>query len=728
MNKRFFSLVLAFVLLGCIFVNVLPMKAEAAVSRSTYDQRVAAFLADSRWKHGSVWNAGQMPKVSTWESYGCCAYCADFVGYVYGEKASVWTSNLFTPYTDINEVRAGDIIHMDGHWIVVLGRDGNKLYTAEGNIVYNQGKANEVRKVRVSKTCWTITGGKFCNNDVSSKPKNKLITGYHYNFADSNASVSFSDYPEKTVIYGGSAKLGITLNKPKGVSVTQYGLKVYDSNGKLLKDKAFSPQKAYTNSLYLNISLHTRDDLGIELTYGTDYKYQFYATVGGKAYTSAMREFRTHYFVRFQANGGSGTMTTLYVHNGKNLTWTKNAFTREGYAFKGWNVRRSDGTWYVLNVGWCTEAQIAANGYSKRVYPDGYTMTMGKAWHEEHAGVFFELYAVWESTQPHQHSYSDVVTAPTCTEAGYTTHTCSCGHSYTDTAVAALGHDMGQWYQTKAPTEYEEGEERRDCSRCDIYEIHTISASAHEHDFLVNVTLPTCEERGYTSYLCNGCGEEYQEQFVEPLGHSYGPWQKIAVLGNTYIRSCGRCGKFDNASGEDNPFTDVGENSRFKTAILWAYYENITSGKTATTFEPDTTVNRAQAVTFLWRAAGCPEPELTQNPFTDVGEGAYYYKAVMWAVENGITSGTTATTFSPTKLCTRGHIAMFLYNFAGKPEITLQDDRFEDVTPNNRYYKAVMWAIQEEITSGKTENTFGLGLECTRAHVVTFLYKYMGKE
>lgn len=726
MYKRITSFILAFAILGGLFVHFLPMEAEAAVSRSTYEQRVTAFLADPNWKHGSVWDAEQMPKVSSWKSYGCCAYCADFVGYVYGEKASVWTSNLFTPYTDINEVRAGDIIHMDGHWIVVLGRDGNKLYTAEGNIVYNQGKPNEVRKVRVSKTCWTITGGKFCNNDVSSKPKNKLITGYHYNFADSNASVSFSDYPEKTVIYGGSAKLGITLNKPKGVSVTQYGLKVYDPNGKLLKDKAFKPQKTYTDSLYLNISLHTRDDLGIELAYGTNYSYQFYATVGGKAYTSVMRNFRTHYFVRFMANGGSGTMDTVYVHEGRSINLTKNAFTRSGYEFKGWNARRTDGKWYVAGKGWFTEEEIAANGYTKRVYEDGIKLSMSKAWHEEIEGVCFEMYAVWEEKN-HQHSYTAAVTAPTCTKDGYTTHTCSCGDSYTDTATAALGHSMGQWYQTKAPTQTTEGEERRDCDRCEEYETRAIPVLVLEHIYVPQVIAPTCTQEGYTLHSCDHCGDSYTDSYVNALGHKYGQWRKDRTQRADYSRMCTRCLSRQNANKDDNPFTDVGEGNRFKTAILWAYYNNITTGKTETTFAPNGEVTRGQVVTFLWRAAGSPEHASSNNPFTDVPDGKYYTKAVLWAVEKGITKGTgDGSTFEPNTICNRGQVVMFLYRFAGQPPIEDVENPFTDVNEGNTFYNAILWAKSNGITSGKTETTFEIKSLCQRYQAVTFLYKLLG--
>lgn len=174
-----------------------------------------------------------------------------------------------------------------------------------------------------------------------------------------------------------------------------------------------------------------------------------------------------------------------------------------------------------------------------------------------------------------------------------------------------------------------------------------------------------------------------------------------------------------------NPFTDVGENNRFKPAILWAYYNGITAGKTPTTFEPDSEVTRAQFVTFLWRAAGEPEPASKENPFTDIPDGKYYTKAVLWAYHEGIAVGKTTTTFCPEDTCTRGQVALFLYRYAGEPEVDSLQNPFTDVNAENRYYKAIMWAYSNGITSGATETSFGINSTCIRAHVVTFLYRYL---
>lgn len=174
----------------------------------------------------------------------------------------------------------------------------------------------------------------------------------------------------------------------------------------------------------------------------------------------------------------------------------------------------------------------------------------------------------------------------------------------------------------------------------------------------------------------------------------------------------------------ENPFVDVAEGKYYYDAVLWAAENGITGGTTATTFEPATTCTRAQTVTFLWRAAGSPEPESTVMPFTDVAEGSYYYDAVMWAVENGITTGTSATTFSPNATVTRAQNVTFLWRWAESPAAE-QANSFVDVAADAYYNGAVAWAAEEGITSGTSETTFSPNDPCLRSQIVTFLYRYL---
>ena len=141
-------------------------------------------------------------------------------------------------------------------------------------------------------------------------------------------------------------------------------------------------------------------------------------------------------------------------------------------------------------------------------------------------------------------------------------------------------------------------------------------------------------------------------------------------------------------------------------------------------FEPQTTCTRGQIVTFLWRAKGEPEPSSNYNPFRDVSESDYYYKAVLWAVENGITTGTSATTFAPNAGCTRAQVATFLWRAEGKPSSSAANP-FTDVNTSAYYGTAVLWAVENGITDGIGNNQFAPDMTCTRGQIVTFLYRAM---
>ena len=169
------------------------------------------------------------------------------------------------------------------------------------------------------------------------------------------------------------------------------------------------------------------------------------------------------------------------------------------------------------------------------------------------------------------------------------------------------------------------------------------------------------------------------------------------------------------------PFVDVPASAYYYDAVAWAVENGVTGGTTATTFSPNNACTRAQMVTFLWRAAGEPEPETTVNPFTDVSTSAYYYEAVLWAVERGITNGTSATTFSPDTTVTRGQTVTFLWRNAGSPAVS--GSGFADVAADAYYATAVAWAANEGITSGTSATAFSPNNACTRAQIVTFLYR-----
>lgn len=169
------------------------------------------------------------------------------------------------------------------------------------------------------------------------------------------------------------------------------------------------------------------------------------------------------------------------------------------------------------------------------------------------------------------------------------------------------------------------------------------------------------------------------------------------------------------------PFTDVAAGTYYYDAVLWAVENGITTGASASAFAPDKACTRAEIVTFLWRAVGSPEPAGSVNPFTDVAADAYYYKAVLWAVENGITTGTSASAFSPTDTCTRAQAVTFLCRAVG--QAVSASNPFTDVAADAYYYSAVLWAVENSITTGTSASAFSPEKICTRAEIVTFLYR-----
>ena len=308
----------------------------------------------------------------------------------------------------------------------------------------------------------------------------------------------------------------------------------------------------------------------------------------------------------------------------------------------------------------------------------------------------------------------------TCTEAGYSgdTHCANCGELLKKgSTVTALGHNYANGI----------------CTRCGIAE-----PCAHKTTEIRNAKEATCTENGYTGDIyCANCGTKvYSGVTIKALGHDYEDG------------ACTRCGEKDPDATEKpddpkppvddpkppvddpkpkNPFEDVEEGDYFAAPVLWAVEKGITNGTSASTFSPNAPCTRGQIVTFLWRACGSPEPTKAENPFTDVKAGEYYYKAVLWAVEEGITTGLSDTTFGPDATCTRGQVATFLWRSQGKPVSASSNNPFSDVVSTDYYYEAVLWAVENGVTQGMGPDTFAPNDSCTRGQIVTFLYRALVK-
>lgn len=248
--------------------------------------------------------------------------------------------------------------------------------------------------------------------------------------------------------------------------------------------------------------------------------------------------------------------------------------------------------------------------------------------------------------------------------------------------------------------------------------------------------------RSYSSYSTGKLADSTDKFYYEPSRTQYDladvayHTTRWAEAGKTvYIPFTVYGTKNEEASGtmaitiaQTMNFIDVKASDFFYEPVKWAVNNKITNGTSSTTFSPYKNCNRAEIVTFLWRAAGSPEPTVTRNPFTDVNSvrDASYYKAILWASQKGITAGTNATTFSPYQECTRSQIVTFLYRYAGKPS-GYYTNPFKDVSSVNEasYYNAILWASGKGITTGSSPTTFSPYASCTRGEAVTFLYRYV---
>ena len=256
---------------------------------------------------------------------------------------------------------------------------------------------------------------------------------------------------------------------------------------------------------------------------------------------------------------------------------------------------------------------------------------------------------------------------------------------------------------------------------------------SHVHSHKATVTAPTCTEPGYTTYTCD-CGDTYKADEVDALGHDWDEGKITTrptsttegVMTYTCLRAnCGET-KTDTLPILDlpNPFVDVKPGDFYYDAVLWAVENGITTGTSGNKFSPDATCTRSQIVTFLWRAAGKPAPTNMECNFSDVNSNDYFYQAVLWAVENGITSGTGGSKFSPLAPCNRDQVVTFLWRAAGKPAPTNTDCSFTDVDPQGFYYDAMLWAVENGITSGTGGSKFSPTAPCSRGQIVTFLYRF----
>ena len=371
----------------------------------------------------------------------------------------------------------------------------------------------------------------------------------------------------------------------------------------------------------------------------------------------------------------------------------------------------------------------------------------------------------------HTHNYASKVVQPTCTVQGYTIHTCSCGNSYKDSYVNALGHSYSGGACTRCGQKDPNYTQTSGVRYVLSDGVLTVSGSGECTNAWMNNYSPNNVTKivigsGITSIgkaafqgcayvksvdIANGVTKICRGAFTQcwALESVIIPTSvntiEMTAFGNAISGStmndvyyCGSAAQWGRISiGEHNDsllkasfhynydpnmsFTDVASGSYCYDAVQWAVANGITKGTDTTHFSPNAGCTRGQVVTFLWRAAG--EPTVGGNVrFVDVAPGSYCYEAVKWAVANGITNGTDATHFSPNATCTRGQVVTFMYRAEGEPAVG-GNVGFVDVAPGSYCYEAVKWAVANGITKGTDTTHFSPNATCTRGQVVTFLYR-----
>ena len=411
----------------------------------------------------------------------------------------------------------------------------------------------------------------------------------------------------------------------------------------------------------------------------------------------------TYYTVTFDSNGGSA-VTAQSIEAGQKATKPADP-TKDGYDFKGWTL---NGSAYDFNTAVNGNITLVATWEQKQVVPTTYTVTVNGS------------YA--STTGAGEYAVGETVNISAGSRSNYSFN----GWTSDDVTIANASSKNASFVMPEknvtvtAQWKYTGGN-----SSGGGYTYYTIKATAGVNGAISpsgSVSVRSGKDQTFTITPDKG----YAISDVKIDGKSVGAVKSYTfenVKGNHTIKAI-----FMKANGnpQTGVFVDVPEGSYYEEAVAWAVENGITKGTSDTTFEPNGICTRAQAVTFLWRAAGSPAPKTSTIPFTDVKAGSYYYDAVLWAVENGITKGTSDTTFSPDVTCSRAQIVTFLWRSQGVPAAGAVNP-FTDVKADAYYADAVLWAVKEDVTKGTTDTTFDPNADCTRAQIVTFIWRALAE-
>ena len=564
-------------------------------------------------------------------------------------------------------------------------------------------------------------------------------------------SVNFSSWSKDgyTYIRETDAAIG-QLITVSGGNCTETGMYLYDAAGRELasgKNNGYDVPQVY---------FMINKECGCTLKPGTTYKYKFYAIVNGKAYWGTEGSFTTlgeapkptaapTVQPTVQPTAAPtvqpSTDPTVTAEVEENNTITTANVIAVNSQITGSLSSRSDHDWYSF--------KLPSDGYISLTFDHDFVDSSGNYWKT----VF---YTADNKELEHLYWKGNSTTEGTGNKLGL-----PAGTYYLRVGCDAYSSALYNFKVNFTPSDKWEKEfnetivtanpiptgteisgalrssDDLDWFRFELPKAGTVSIT-FAHDFIDS------SSKYWKTVFYNSGNKELGRWYWKGNGTTAGTGGKISLPAGTYFLRVNKdtyssaSYRFtvnyvpDSSAATPSPspappshlsFTDVPSDAYYAAPVAWAVEEGITSGTSSTTFSPNKTCSRAEIVTFLWNAAGRPDPTSATNPFDDVKNDAWYNKAVLWAVENKITSGTGDGKFSPNAPCTRGQIVTFLWNAESKPEPISSSNPFADVKDNMYYYMAVQWAVEHGITSGTGVGRFSPGDDCTRGQIVTFLYR-----
>ena len=537
----------------------------------------------------------------------------------------------------------------------------------------------------VEKITWAPTGGK--ETDITELKTFKMPA------ANVTVNVTFRQIPVKTytVTLSDMSNGTASVSRTKGVEGDQVSItNIKASDGYTLDKITWTPEGGAATDITESKSFKIpAKNVTVKVTFKTAPTYT----------------------VTFNPNGGSGSASTAKTATtGKLTALPSPSPTRSGYSFDGWYTSAGGGTKISTSTVFTKDTTVYAHWNKNTTYAISVpsSITGGAVTPNASSAASGETVTLTVSAQ----GGYELDTLTVKRDSGSSVQTSSNGSLYTFTMPAEKVTVSAAFKRTVSPSYFITWTAQH--GRFTDYSASGVPGT--------RITVNAVPDDGYRigkiTWKQDGGVERditSEKSFTMPSANVTVTASFVAITPTNLDGS------------EFNPERDIFPDNvfgkYFHDPVVWAVGKGITNGTTASTFSPDAPCTRGQVVTFLWRAAGQPTPSSMANPFIDVSPGPFY-SAILWAVEMGITNGTTETTFEPQSTVTRGQAVTFLYRSARQTP-SAGYNPFSDISPSNYYYNAVLWANQNNVTNGTTSTTFSPNQACTRGHIVTFLYRHM---